>query len=43
MNSSSKFPKEEPNKDIVSKIEIPKYLDKNLKNLIDKPKYHPNS
>ena len=43
MNSSSNSPKQEPNKDIAPKIEIPKYPDKNLKNLIDKPKCNPNS
>lgn len=43
MNSSSKSPKQEPNKDIAPKIEIPKYPDKYLKNLIDKPKCNPNS
>ena len=43
MNSSSKSPKQEPNKDIAPKIEIPKYPDKDLKNLIDKPKFYPNS
>lgn len=43
MNSSSKSTKQEPNKDIAPKIEIPKYSDKNLKNPIDKAKCNPNS
>jgi len=42
MDFSSKSPKKEFNKDIASKIEIPKYCDKDLKKDIDKPNQKPN-
>lgn len=43
MDFSSKSPKKEFTKDIASKIEIPKYCDKELRNNIDKPNLKPNN
>jgi len=43
MDFSSKSPKKEFNKDIASKIEIPKYRDKDLKKDVDKPNLKPDN